>query len=135
RFRQWWLAMWLVLVTHPLLDTMTVYGTQLLMPFTDHPFAIGSVFIIDLAYTLPLIVGVVAALRLKNARGFKWNAVGLVLSTLYLVWGVVAQHHVERIARHSLVEQGINAKALLVTPAPFNTVLWRLVAIAPDQYL
>src|SRR5690606_14899202 len=91
--------------------------------------------IIDLAYTLPLIVGVVAALRLKNARGFKWNAVGLVLSTLYLVWGVVAQHHVERIARHSLVEQGINAKALLVTPAPFNTVLWRLVAIAPDQYL
>ena len=134
-FRRWWLAMWLVLITHPLLDTMTVYGTQLLMPFTNYPFAIGSVFIIDLAYTVPLIVGVVAALRLKNARGFKWNAVGLVLSTLYLFWGVVAQLHVERIARNSLVEQGINAQALLVTPAPFNTVLWRLVAIAPGQYL
>ena len=26
-FRRWWLAMWLALVTHPLLDTMTVYGT------------------------------------------------------------------------------------------------------------
>jgi len=73
-FRRWWLAMWLVLITHPLLDTMTVYGTQLLQPFSDHPFAVGSVFIIDLAYTLPLIVGVVAALRLKSARGHSSNA-------------------------------------------------------------
>src|SRR5690606_8935126 len=24
-FKRWWLAMWLVLITHPLLDTMTVY--------------------------------------------------------------------------------------------------------------
>ena len=66
-FKTWWLALWLVLITHPLLDTMTVYGTQLLMPFSDHPFGVGSVFIIDPAYTVPLIVGLVAALRLKNA--------------------------------------------------------------------
>ena len=33
-FRHWWLALWLVLLTHPLLDAMTVYGTQLLLPFT-----------------------------------------------------------------------------------------------------
>src|SRR5690606_29423639 len=32
-FRRWWLAMWLALVTHPLLDAMTVYGTHLLLPF------------------------------------------------------------------------------------------------------
>jgi inner membrane protein len=95
-FRRWWLAMWLVLITHPLLDTMTVYGTQLLQPFSDYPFAVGSVFIIDLAYTLPLIVGVVAALRLKSARGLAWNTAGLVLSTLYLGWSVGAQQHVTR---------------------------------------
>ncbi len=34
RFPRWWLAVWLALVTHPLLDLMTVYGTQLLLPFT-----------------------------------------------------------------------------------------------------
>jgi inner membrane protein len=134
-FKRWTLALWLVLITHPLLDAMTVYGTQLLQPFTDHPYGVGSVFIIDPAYTVPLIVGVVAALRLKNERGQHWNAAGLALSTLYLVWSFGAQQYVERIARASLEQAGVEAQGLLVTPAPFNTVLWRLVAITPTQYL
>lgn len=134
-FRRWTLALWLVLITHPLLDAMTVYGTQLLLPFTNHPYGVGSVFIIDLAYTLPLIVGTVAALRMKDlARGLRWNATGLVLSTAYLAWGVGAQWQVERIARASLQQAGIEAEGLLVTPTPFNTVLWRLVATTPTQY-
>ncbi|MDP2405254.1 MAG: metal-dependent hydrolase [Hydrogenophaga sp.] len=134
-FKRWTLALWLVLITHPLLDAMTVYGTQLLQPFTDHPYGVGSVFIIDPAYTVPLIVGVVAALRLKNERGQHWNAAGLALSTLYLVWSYGAQQYVERIARASLEQAGVEAQGLLVTPSPFNTVLWRLVAITPTQYL
>ena len=133
-FRRWWLALWLVLITHPLLDTMTVYGTQLLRPFSDHPFGVGSVFIIDMAYTLPLIVGVVAALRLKSARGLAWNAAGLVLSTLYLAWSVGAQHHATQVARASLKAEGIAAEGLLVTPAPLNTLLWRFVATTPTHY-
>lgn len=134
-FRRWWLSLWLVLITHPLLDAMTVYGTQLLLPFTNHPYGVGSVFIIDLAYTLPLIVGTVAALRLKDAaRGQRWNAAGLLLSTAYLAWSVGAQWQVERIARASLAQQGLQAQSLLVTPTPFNTVLWRLVATTPTGY-
>ena len=132
---RWTLALWLVLITHPLLDAMTVYGTQLLLPFTHQPYGVGSVFIIDLAYTLPLIVGVVAALRMADAaRGLRWNAAGLILSTAYLAWGVGAQWQVERIARASLQQAGIEAEGLLVTPTPFNTVLWRLVATTPTQY-
>ncbi len=134
QFKRWWLALWLVLFTHPLLDNMTVYGTQLLMPFTDHPFAVGSVFIIDPAYTLPLIVGLIAALRLNSPQGLRWNAIALVFSTAYLGWSVVAQHHVTAIARASMPAPDIAADNLLVTPAPFNTVLWRLVATTPDRY-
>lgn len=134
-FKRWWLALWLVLITHPLLDTMTVYGTQLLQPFTDYPFGVGSIFIIDPLYTLPLIVGVVAALRLKNTRGLNWNVAGLALSTLYLAWSVGAQQHATQVARAALQQEGIAATSLLVTPAPFNTVLWRLVATTPTQYL
>lgn len=133
-FKRWWLALWLVLVTHPLLDNMTVYGTQLLMPFTDHPFAVSSVFIIDPSYTLPLLIGVIAALWLKNGGGLKWNAVTLALSSAYLAWSMVAQHHVTTIARASLPVPNLPADNLLVTPSPFNTVLWRLVATTPEQY-
>ena len=132
RLGRWWLALWLALITHPLLDTMTVYGTQLLQPFSDHPYGVGSVFIIDPAYTVPLIVGVVAALRAPT--GLRWNLAGLALSTAYLGWSVVAQQQVERVARASLAAQGITAERLLVTPAPFNTVLWRVVATTPTHY-
>jgi inner membrane protein len=133
-FRRWWLAVWLALVTHPLLDLMTVYGTQILRPFTDQPFGVGSVFIIDPLYTLPLLIGLIAALARRDARGLRWNRVGLTLATAYLAWGVAAQHHVKGIAAESLARQGIDAHQVLVTPTPFNTVLWRVVAMTPDGY-
>ena len=132
-FRRWWLALWLVLVTHPLLDAMTVYGTQLLLPFTRHPYGVGSVFIIDPAYTLPLIAGVLVALRgREGGRGLRWNLAGLALSTAYLGWSVLAQGHAEQLARASLQAQGLAAQRLLVTPLPLQTLLWRVVAMPDD---
>ena len=132
-FLRWWLALWLVLITHPLLDTMTIYGTQLLQPFSNHPFGLGSMFIIDPAYTLPLIVGVLVAWRCKDVgRGLRWNAIGLTLSTLYLGWSLVAQYLVEQQARASLHEGGVSAQRLLITPAPLQTLLWRVVALPDD---
>ncbi|MFN0315469.1 MAG: metal-dependent hydrolase [Burkholderiales bacterium] len=134
-WRRWWLAIWLVLVTHPLLDAMTVYGTQLALPFSTHPFGVGSVFIIDPLYTLPLLVGAGWALSARgNARGLAANAAGLVLSTLYLAWGFAAQQYVDVIARSSLAAQGIAAERVLVVPTPFNSVLWRVLAMSGEHY-
>jgi inner membrane protein len=134
-WKRWWLAIWLALVTHPLLDAMTVYGTQLALPFSDRPFGVGSVFIIDPLYTLPLLVGTGWALATRGAaRGQAANVAGLLISTGYLAWGVAAQQHVERIASASAAAQGIDASQLLVTPAPFNSLLWRVVAVTGDHY-
>jgi inner membrane protein len=63
QWRRWWLAMWLALVTHPLLDALTVYGTQLACPSANHPFGVGSVFIID-----PLVHAAAAAGRQRPGR-------------------------------------------------------------------
>lgn len=134
-FKRWWLAVWLALVTHPLLDWMTVYGTQLARPFTDQPYAVGSIFIIDPLYTVPLLVGTGLALARADARGRRANAIGLACSTAYLAWSVAAQQHVTSVARDALRAQGIEAQALLVTPTPFNTVLWRVLAITPTEHL
>jgi inner membrane protein len=128
-FKYWWLGLWLALFTHPLLDTMTVYGTQLLQPFSDYPFAIGSIFIIDPIYTLPLLIGTVCALVVKNATGLRWNMIGIVLSTTYLLWSAVVQIHVHKVAKESLLAHGINTEKVLVTPTPFNTLLWRIVVM------
>jgi inner membrane protein len=133
-WQRWTLALWLALFTHPLLDLMTVYGTRLLLPFTDHPYGVGSVFIIDPLYTLPLLFGLGAALLLKSTRGLRWNAIGLAFSTLYLAWGVGVQMHMTKSAEASLKESGIQAERLLVNPTAFNSVLWRLVAMTPEYY-
>lgn len=130
-FKQWWLAVWLVLVTHPLLDVMTVYGTRLALPFTDQPYGVGSIFIIDPLFTLPLLIGVGVALYRQSARP---TVVALAISTLYLAWGYGAQQQVRGVALASLDEQGVTVEQLLVTPTAFNSVLWRVVAITPDGY-
>ncbi len=135
QFRWWWLTVWLALVTHALLDWTTVYGTQLGLPFTDTPFGLGSMFIIDPLYTLPLLIGIAVALSLRNTRGWRWNAAGLILSTAYLCWSALAQQHVTGVAQESLRAQGHQVERLLVTPAPLNTILWRVVAMTPQGHL
>lgn len=136
-FREWWLLAWLALVTHPLLDAFTIYGTQLLLPFSDYPVGVGSVFIIDPLYTVPLVVGAVAALWLRGrdpARAMRWNAAGLGLSTLYLAWGVAAQSHVEGVVQRTIAATPLADARALVTPTPFNTLLWRVVVMDDDGY-
>lgn len=133
-WRRWWLAVWLALVTHPLLDAMTVYGTQLLLPFTDRPYGVGSIFIIDPLYTLPLLVGVVVALRRGGGAGLAWNRAGLLASCAYLAWTAAAQAWVRADVEHALGERALSAERLLVTPAPFNSLLWRVVAVTPDGW-
>ena len=123
--------MWLALVTHPLLDAMTVYGTQLLQPFSAYPFGVGSMFIIDPLYTLPLVIGLLAGVLRREGRGLAWVQAGLVLSTAYLAWSAAAQWHVRELAREALGARGAHVR-LLATPSPFNTVLWRVVAMHPD---
>jgi inner membrane protein len=44
---RWFWAIQLALVTHPVLDAFTVYGTQLWWPLRPHPTMGSSVFIID----------------------------------------------------------------------------------------
>ncbi len=134
-FLRWWLALWLVLFTHPLLDTMTIYGTQLMQPFSDYPYGVGSMFIIDPAYTLPLLLGIgIALVGRGSARSLRWNTACLALSTAYLGWSVWAQQQALDMARASLAQEGIVAERLLATPTPFNTLLWRLVAVTPTHH-
>jgi inner membrane protein len=132
--RRWCLAMWLALFTHPLLDTLTIYGTQLLQPFSSYPFGVGSMFIIDPLYTLPLLIGLGVALGRRQFAGLRANAAGLALSTLYLAWSVLAQTQVEQRVRAQLAREGQASAAILVTPTPLNTVAWRVVVMQPGGY-
>ena len=129
-FKQLSLAVFLILCTHSLLDSFTVYGTQLLWPLTDYPFGISSIFIIDPFYTLPLLISTFAIcfIRIKPYAN-KINVTALSVSSLYLTWGLVAKWHIDNKIAHSLANQAITYQSFESTPSPFNTLLWRAVAM------
>lgn len=131
---RWHLIVLLALVTHSLLDCFTIYGTQILWPLTNAPVSWGTIFIVDPVYTLPLLIGVICALIMRNNKGTRFNTIGLVLSTTYLAWTVYAQAHVGRLARDSLTARNISVPLVKATPAPFNTLLWRVIAIDKNNY-
>ncbi|MBU9837539.1 metal-dependent hydrolase [Rahnella sp. L72c] len=133
-FRRWWGTVWLALITHPLLDVMTVYGTQLGIPFTHYPFAVGSIFIIDPLYTLPLITGVGLALYREQQRGIMWNNVLLGISCLYLACTMIEQYQVTRHVGTELQRQNIDSTQVLVTPTPLNSLVWRVVVMSKGSY-
>jgi len=124
---------WLILITHILLDSFTVYGTQLFWPLTLPPTAIGSVFIIDPLYTIPLITGIVLALRRPFHRSAKPVIACLVISTAYLGWTLVAQHQVQRKLEHTVTQLGLESEGLMVIPFPLS-LLWRTVVQTEEHY-
>lgn len=135
QWRHWWLALWLGLVTHPLLDVLTSYGTQLGLPFTNYPYAVSSVFIIDPMVTLPWFFGVYIAVKRKgDTIGLRANKIGFSLGCTVLALGVGIQAHVKHIAHGSLQALGVQAEQMLVTPAPFTMLLWRVVVMDDDHY-
>jgi inner membrane protein len=133
-----WLTVWLCLVTHPLLDCFTVYGTQILLPFSDYPVGWSTIFIIDPLYTIPLAAGLILALRRAPARAAhaaRLCVVALALSSAYLAATVAIKARVDAVTRASLSGKQIPADRVLTTPALFNTLLWRVVVMTPDGYL
>ncbi|KLJ01013.1 metal-dependent hydrolase [Luteimonas sp. FCS-9] len=133
---RWFWAIQLALVTHPLLDAFTAYGTQLLWPFRPSPAMWSSVFIIDPLYTIWLLVGaLVAAFAGARRIGGRALAAGLALSTAYLGWSLVAKTLVDRDAERSLAAMGLADAPRFSVPMPGNTVLWRVVALTPEGYV
>jgi inner membrane protein len=136
QFSQHKLALFLVillpLITHPLLDAFTTYGTQLLWPLNSPPITWHSIFIIDPLYTLPLLISVLFLWFSNNkARWFKLNQIALLISCAYLAWGQLSQTLISnRVAQDSLTEN----RPLLVFPTPFNTLYWRVLSYHQESY-
>ena len=133
---RWFFAMQSALITHPLLDAFTVYGTQLWWPLDVSPTMWSSVFIIDPLYTLWLLIACgVAWIARERILAQRVLIAGLALSTAYLGWSLAAKAMVERAADASLADIGLQDAPRFSVPMPFNTLLWRVVAMTPDGYV
>jgi len=129
---RWGMFFGLILLTHPLLDALTTYGTQLWWPLDAPPVAWPHVFIIDPLYTLPLLVGVgMALISGRAARPATW---GLTIACAYLVLAVGARQLVEARIEPVLAERGLEQAPRLIQPTPFNILLWRVTVADGARY-
>lgn len=119
--------------THPLLDWFTIYGTQLLAPFSDARFAVPGLGIIDPGYTVPLLIGMIAALIAPRAVAARVLILaGLAISTVYLFYGLAQNKAVETMARNQLRAEGVVAADLHVYTTIFQPWLRRIVVDDPE---
>ena len=136
-FGRWYLFWLLVLLTHPLLDLVTHWGTAFLMPLTETRYGVPAIAVIDPVYTLLLLAVLVAAL-VKGARTASARhlvLLGLSLTTLYVGMGWGQNLKAERLAEADLAASGREVEAVHAYTTLFSPWLRRLVAVTPEAHL
>jgi inner membrane protein len=133
--RSWTLLFVLALLSHPLLDWCTSYGTQLLAPFSARRFALDAVAIIDPAYSLllllPLLVAAGWGVRSRGAS--LTGGAALLLATAYLGYGLALNRVAEDRARAELAAEGMGAAEVRAYPTLLQLYLRRIVARDGDR--
>ncbi|HSC78786.1 MAG TPA: hypothetical protein VLC08_00400, partial [Chitinolyticbacter sp.] len=88
------------------------------------------------AYTLPLLAGCIAAWYWRErAVARRWLWAGVLLSSVYLGWSLIAKARIDDITAHTLAARGLADAPRFSVPTPFNTLLWRVVVLTPDGFL
>lgn len=125
----------LAIGSHLLIDCFSVYGTQLLSPFTDYKVSFGNLFIIDPLFTLPLLIVVLRFIwwPKTDPRRQAWAAWGIGIAFAYAGISFGAKHIAAAAFERDLARRHISVKRRMEGATAFNILLWRSVAERDDE--
>lgn len=111
---------------HSLLDWCTNFGTQLLLPFTNENYSLNTLAIVDLLFTLPMLILVVLAVFYKKnaVRRNKLAQAALIYCFAYLGLTFVNKAQAENRVKESFVNNKIPVTNYITNPTMLNNVLW-----------
>jgi len=135
-FKDWFLLFFWTLITHPILDAQTTWGTQLFWPL-DIRLAFKNVFVIDPLYTIPFLVFLILAMRQKKdskKRQF-YNNCGIIISSSYLIISLILKGLSYQKFTKELALQNIHYNEIITKPSPLNTILWTANIETADAFL
>lgn len=135
-FKEWTQLFFLSLVTHPLLDAHTTWGTQLFWPL-PLKLSYKNIFVIDPLYTLPFLIFLVTAMCYKreSTKRKRLNLIGLYVSSGYMLLTLLAKAYTYTIFKNSLENQQIAYTEIQTKPTPLNAVLWTANVATETSYL
>jgi inner membrane protein len=126
--------------SHPLLDWCTPYGTELLLPFTDHNFALGVISNFDIFFTPLLVVTLLACFLIRRIRrgpavratlAVGWA--GMLLAVAYMGTGAVLREKVMADVRGR--PEAREAVRIDAYPGLGGLFLWRVVIETPEEWI
>jgi len=129
----WMLAITAAVLSHPLLDALTPYGTQLLQPFSDQRIAIHAMPIIDPLYTGLLLLGILIARRSDVPKRIASITLLVTCGYLAFAWqlGVAARDF----ARADLESLGVKVDRIEAFPTLLQPWQRQVVARTPERDL
>jgi inner membrane protein len=127
---EWSVLFGINMFLHIFIDAFTSYGTGWFEPFSHQRISFNVLFVADPFYTIPLLVtSVVLLLLKKNSRKrIRWTFAGLIISSLYAVYGLYHKAEVNTVTKQSLADEKIIYSDFITTPTPLNNFLWYIVA-------
>lgn len=119
------------LVSHIVLDVITVYGTQVLYPLSDRRVSLGTTFVIDPLFTALIAISLTASLR---SGGRRIAAIGLLLLGVYVGAQGLLRLQALRLAGEAMRDQVIERGPVDALPQPFSPFNWKLVVAQGAGY-
>jgi inner membrane protein len=132
------LACLLPMFSHPLLDWLTNYGTQLLWPFDSARYALDWIFIIDPLFLIILAGALVLTWRqLRRGKPGRGIAGRVIAFALLYVFFLGALHHMalDRL-RDDFATRGLPAgtvRNLACFPVPLSPFAWNAIYTTGDE--
>ncbi|WP_299888315.1 metal-dependent hydrolase [uncultured Lacinutrix sp.] len=124
------------LLTHPILDCFTPYGTQLFAPFSNYRVAFNNIAVADPMYTAPFLICMLVLMFFKRAskRRKQWLNYGIVISSMYMVFTIGNKLYIDYVFKKSLAEKNIEYSRFSSQPSILNNVLWYGIAETETSY-
>jgi len=135
KLKNWTVFVFATIVSHLVLDLFTTYGTGLLEPFSDKRFALSSIAVVDLFFTLPILLIVILGMRKKKRKYkelFSW--VAIIVTGLYLSFTLLNKLYIQSKFEQNLVDKAYGYTYSEAYPTIGSNFLWNCVASNDNEF-
>jgi inner membrane protein len=132
----WMKLLFLAAFTHPLLDYFTNYGTGAFVPFSDYRVEFGTIGIVDIFYTIPIILTLLLILFINRASKFRRKLIvsTVLITSIYLAGTVGNKLYINTVFKEAFVKQNIDFERYKTVPLPLTNFLWMGIAETSKGY-
>ena len=135
--KEWIHLFFWAIFTHPLLDSLTTFGTRLFWPFSNYRVSISNISIADPLYSVPFgaLLLVAAVHRRSTPQRTRWVGWAVGLSSFYMILTGLNKMRVNRIFEESLRTASFSDQRYMTVPTILNNLLWFGIARQDSTYV